>query len=98
MSDERMSGTFKPLMPTEPSAEDRFVEAMRGVIGKPPSGGLRIVPIKAVEAAVEAFADAMCLTGSDYATCYLNTIGTEQEHAACRARLLARVMEEADGR
>jgi hypothetical protein len=85
-------------MPTEPSAENRFVEAMRGLLWSGYQDKMR--------AAVEAFADAVCKQRAcsdedhwgTYGVCDADEEHTRQEHAACRARLLARVMGEADGR
>ncbi len=62
--------------------------------------------LAAERTAVEAFADAVC-NAEEWSECrdridpedykdFLEAI--DREHAACRARLLARVMEQADGR
>lgn len=73
-------------MPTEPSAEDRFVVAMRNLRDR----GEGWSNDDDVRVAVEAFADAVCSINHDLRKC----VGTDDEpHAACRARLLARVME-----
>ena len=73
---------------SEPSARERFVEAMK--LAWLYAADSRMADVQ--RQAVEAFADAACAEAS------LGHYPTVQEHAACRARLLARVMEEADGR
>lgn len=65
------------------SARERFVEAMRQLVAV---ARLEVL-VDDARQAIDAFADAVCESGGDLATCRLATDGTPEEHAACRASL-----------
>jgi hypothetical protein len=92
---------------SKPSAEDKFVEAQRKMweaLREYHSFGYKITHEKWMRAAVEAFADAGCGVDSDTICHYRKVavtggyVAETVNHQDCRARLLARVMGEADGR
>ena len=80
-------------MPTEPSAEDRFVEAMRRLNWEHgPSVKKTGDPwpiLEDVRIAIEAFADAVCVSSGAH---WISDQDREdwEAHAICRARLLKR--------
>lgn len=80
-------------MPTGPSAEDRFVEAMRYVKDETYTDE-RFQAY--VLQAIKAFADHGCGRAIGYATLWKKH---QEQHVECRAKLIRRCgCEEADGR
>ena len=68
------------------SARERFVEALKHLLLPPEE--TKACRISAARTVIEAFADALCSSGGDEATCCLATDGTAEEHARCRALIL----------
>ena len=73
------------------SAREDFTKAIRFIVD---AGKIDLGPApylggygKKLEAACDAFADAVCDSGSDLATCTRATDGTEEAHDCCRATL-----------
>ena len=65
----------------------RFVAAMRDIKGCFGEDENEDFTDKVVGDACDAFADAVCESGSDVSTCHLATEGTPGEHIACCAAL-----------
>ena len=69
---------------SEQTPRQRFIKAMKSAL----AGSANVTPrgLNLARRICEAFADAVCQSGGDAATCHLATEGGD--HAACRAALL----------
>jgi hypothetical protein len=79
---------------SEPSARERFVEAMMNLVSYGTTSETVSVGEfdREIHQACEAFADAVCEAGGDSATCPLACDPGHEGHSKCRAALVKEVM------